>query len=161
MSCNDIPKSKSLANILEVTFLHGNLLPTAVWSRKNPWSNHLIHMLFEHGFYLTKPKLGFNLFAWRCTGKCCGIDWSFPQCFCSQECCACLWRCGNVMTFDADAILFREIQCKKRNIFNVLAMFSDRFKLKSGKICRNSDHTCLFHCINTCQIPRTMFEHSA
>ena len=33
--------------------------------------------------------------------------------------------------------------------------------LKSGKICKNNDHICLFHCINTCRVPRTMFEHSA
>ena len=33
--------------------------------------------------------------------------------------------------------------------------------LKSGKICKNNDHTCLFHCINTCQVPWTMFEHLA
>ena len=26
---------------------------------------------------------------------------------------------------------------------------------------QNNDHTCLFQCINTCQIPREMFEHSA
>ena len=31
--------------------------------------------------------------------------------------------------------------------------------LKSGKICKNNDHTCLFHCINTCRVPRTIFEH--
>ena len=41
------------------------------------------------------------------------------------------------------------------------ATFSVRFRLESGKICKNKDHTCLFHCINTCQVPRTMFEHLA
>ena len=25
---------------------------------QNPFSNHEIHMLFEHGFHLKKPKLG-------------------------------------------------------------------------------------------------------
>ena len=53
-----------------------------------------------------------------------------------------LWLRYNVRKFDADAILFREIQC-----FNVCGTFSVRFSLKSGKICKNSDHTCLFHCI--------------
>ena len=28
---------------------------------QNPGSNHEIHMLFEHGFYLKKPKLGPDL----------------------------------------------------------------------------------------------------
>ena len=41
------------------------------------------------------------------------------------------------------------------NIFNVLATFSVRFRLKSSKICKNKDHTCLFYCINTCQVART------
>ena len=40
-------------------------------------------------------------------------------------------------------------------------MFKPTFSarvLKSGKICKNNDHTCLFHCINTYRVPRTMFE---
>ena len=45
--------------------------------------------------------------------------------------------------------------------FNVLAVFSVRIGFELGKICKNLDHTCLFHCINTCQVPREMFEHSA
>ena len=49
----------------------------------------------------------------------------------------------------------------RKGVFNVKVMFSARFMLKSGKICKNKDHTCLFHCINTCWVPRMMFEHSA
>ena len=49
----------------------------------------------------------------------------------------------------------------RKGIFNVYATFSARFMLKSGKICKNNDHTCLFQCINTCRVPRTMFENSA
>ena len=49
----------------------------------------------------------------------------------------------------------------RKGIFNVQATFSARFMLISGKICKNNDHTCLFHCINTCRVPRRMFEHSA
>ena len=64
-----------------------------------------------------------------------------------------LWRRNDVRKFDADAILLKEI--------NVKATFTARFMLKSGKICKKNDHTCLFHCINTCRVPRTMFEHSA
>ena len=26
----------------------------------------------------------------------------------------------------------------------------------SVKLCKNNDHTCLFHCINTCRVPRMM-----
>ena len=49
----------------------------------------------------------------------------------------------------------------RKGIFNAQATFSARFTLKSGKICKNNDHTCLFHCINTCRVPRTMFENLA
>ena len=72
-----------------------------------------------------------------------------------------LWRCYDVRKFDADAILFWEIQCEKRDILMFKGRFQVRFRLKSGKICKNNDHTCLFHCINICRVPRTMFEHSA
>ena len=49
----------------------------------------------------------------------------------------------------------------KNGHFNVLAAFSVRIGLEYGKICKNNDHTCLFHCINTCRVPRKMFEHEA
>ena len=42
-----------------------------------------------------------------------------------------------------------------------LETFSVRFRLKSGKICKNNDHTCLFHCITNCRVTWTMFEHKA
>ena len=45
--------------------------------------------------------------------------------------------------------------------FKIIVTFWGRFRLKSGKICKNNDHTCLLHYINTCQVPRTMFEHLA
>ena len=41
---------------------------------QNPCSNHEIHVLFEHGFYLKKPKLGPDLHARRYTGMRCGHD---------------------------------------------------------------------------------------
>ena len=34
------------------------------------------------------------------------------------------WRCNGIRTFDADAILFREIQCKNKNI----STFKQRFQ---------------------------------
>ena len=71
-----------------------------------------------------------------------------------------LWRRNDVRKFDAEAILF-EKSSVRNGIFNVLATFSARFMLKSGRLCKNNDHTCFFHCIYTCRVPRTMFEHSA
>ena len=41
---------------------------------RNPCSNHEIHVLFEHGFYLKKRKLGPDMHACRDTGKRCGRD---------------------------------------------------------------------------------------
>ena len=49
----------------------------------------------------------------------------------------------------------------RKGIFNVSETFSVRLMRKSDKICKNNDHKCLFHCINTCRVPRTMFKHSA
>ena len=43
----------------------------------------------------------------------------------------------------------------------MLAAFSVRIWLEYDKICKNKDHICLFHCINICQVPLEMFEHSA
>ena len=65
-----------------------------------------------------------------------------------------LWPRNHVQKFDVDTILFSEIQSNK--MFNTLATFSVRFKLKSGEICKN--HTCLFHCNYSCRVPRTIFE---
>ena len=30
------------------------------------------------------------------------------------------------------------------------------FLLESGKICKNNDHMCLFHYVNTCRVPQKM-----
>ena len=46
-------------------------------------------------------------------------------------------------------------------VFNILLVFSGDFWLESGKICKNNNHTYLFHCINTCRVPQEMLEHSA
>ena len=45
---------------------------------------------------------------------------------------------------------------KEKGYFNLLATLSVPFRLKSGKICKNMDHTHLFHCIYTCRVPLTM-----
>ena len=42
--------------------------------------------------------------------------------------------------------------------FKVLAVFSVGFWLESGKLCKNNDHRCLFHCINTCPVTGEMLD---
>ena len=54
---------------------------------QNPCSNHDIHVLFEHGFYLKRPKLGPDLYAWTYTEKSCDRDWSFRRWFRSRKRC--------------------------------------------------------------------------
>ena len=56
-------------------------------------------------------------------GTHCGPDWSFCRCFCSRNRCVRLWR-NDVRKYTADAILFREIQCKKMDNL----MFKQRFQ---------------------------------
>ena len=70
--------------------------------------------------------------------------------------------CGDVMTFENLTLTpcFEKSSVRKW-ILNVEETFSARLMLKLGKICKNNDHTCLFHCINTCRVPRTMFKHPA
>ena len=69
-----------------------------------------------------------------------------------------LWRRNDVRKLTLTPFCFEKSSVRK-GIFNVFATFSARFMLKSCKICKNNDHTCLFHCTNTCLVPRTMFEH--
>ena len=67
-----------------------------------------------------------------------------------------LLRRNDVQKLDADAILFGEIKCKKRDI-KCLRDFSAWFMLKSDNICKNNDHACMFgslaeslgRCLNT------------
>ena len=35
----------------------------------------------------------------------------------------------------------------RKGYCNVLAMFSMQYWMESGKICKNNDHACFFHCI--------------
>ena len=71
-----------------------------------------------------------------------------------------LWRRNDVRKMTQTPFCFEKSSVRKR-MFDVKATFSALFMLKSGKICKNNDHACLFHCINTCRVPRTIFEHSA
>ena len=82
-------------------------------------------MLLEHGFYLKKPKLGPDLHTPR---KACGRDWSFRfDAFVRENVTLLyktLWRRNDIRKFDADAILFWEINCKKTNIKCLSDVFS-------------------------------------
>ena len=71
-----------------------------------------------------------------------------------------LWRRNDVQKLTLTPFCFEKSSVRK-GIFNVYVTFSGWFMLKSGKIYKNNDHTCLFHCINTCRVPRMMFEHLA
>ena len=96
------------------------------------------------------------------TLKCCGLDWSFCYVMFAKmlHTSMTLWRRNDVQKFDADAIFFREIKCKKMNI----SMFKQRFQCGLG--CNQVKYaritiTHLFHCINTCRVPQTLFVHQA
>ena len=54
-----------------------------------------------------------------------------------------LWR-NDIRKFDADAILYRNTRCNKIDISMFLAVFSLRFWLKSGKICKNRSTFFIF-----------------
>ena len=47
-----------------------------------------------------------------------------------------LWRCNDIQKFDADAILFREIQCKKMDILMFKQCFQCVFEWKLIKYAR-------------------------
>ena len=67
-----------------------------------------------------------------------------------------IWGCNDVRKFGADAILFREIQCKKRDILMFKRCFQCRFGSNLVKFARITI-TRLFHyiarslerCLNT------------
>ena len=90
-------------------------------------------------------------------GTQCGPDWSFRRCFCSRKRCVRLWR-NDVRKYIADALLFREIQCKKMDNL----MFKQRFqcelswnKVNYARI--TITHVCFS--INTRRVPRMMLNH--
>ena len=83
-------------------------------------------------------KLAPGLHAWRYTGKRCGRDWLFAKTMHAY-----IWRCGDVMTFESLTLtpFCFEKSSVRKGIFNVSATFSARCVLKSGKICKNIEHT--------------------
>ena len=81
-----------------------------------------------------------------------------------------LWRCNDVRKFDAEAILFREMQCKKLDIL----MFKHRFQTGLGKSQVKYARTAITHvsfivctltgflgqCLNTCSNGLMFKQHS-
>ena len=84
-------------------------------------------MLFEHGFYLKNLN-------WALMGKhdvtlesVAAVTDHFPDAFIRENIARVymkLWQCNDVRKSDADAILFREIKCKKRDIQCLSDVFS-------------------------------------
>ena len=117
----------SLSLKQETLYLKTNILAWEFVTRsclkpQNPGSNHEIHVLFEHGFNLKRPKLGPDLFAWCYTGKQCGCDWSFRPCFRSwKRLHAYIWCCSDVMLFESLTLtqFSFEKSSERKWIFNV------------------------------------------
>ena len=83
---------------------------------QNPCSNHEIHVLFEHGFYLKRPKLGPGLYAYVTLESVAAVNDHFTYAFVPENVARAnmtLWRRNAVRKCDADDILFWEIKCKK------------------------------------------------
>ena len=88
-------------------------------------------MLFEHGFYLTKPNWALICLHDVARESVAALTDHFANAFVRENVVRVsmtLWRRNDVRKFDADAILFREIQCKKRDIL----MFKPRFQTGLG-----------------------------
>ena len=78
-------------------------------------------MLFEHGFYLKKPKQGPDLICMHDVTResVAAVTGHFAGAFVRENVARVymnLWRRNDVRKFDAVAILFREIKCKKMHI---------------------------------------------
>ena len=118
---------------------------------QNPCSNHEIHVLFEHGFYLKKPY--WALICMHDVTLICvaALTGHFADAFVRENVTRVymtLWWRNDVRKLTKTPFSFEKSSVRK-GIFDVLAAFSARFMLKSVKICKNNNHTCLFHCINT------------
>ena len=80
-------------------------------------------MLFEHGFYLKKPKLGPDLHALVTLQSVQAVTDHFADAFVRENVARVyisLWRRNDVRKFDADAILFEKLSVRK-GIFNVFS----------------------------------------
>ena len=101
----------------------------AVWTWLWTWKYFKWALNYLHDFYTE---------SWS--------DWSFWQCFCLQKTLCTvitLWRCYANLKFTADAILFREIQCKKMDILMFWQLFWCKFSWYKVKYARKTiTHVC-------------------
>ena len=145
------------------SFLHGNLLREAVWSRKI--HVQILRCICCLNMAFTWKRLNWALICMHdVTLECvAAVTDHFANAF-IRENVACvymtMWRRNGVRKLTLTPCRFEKSRVRK-GMFNVKAPFSERFMVKSGKICKNNNPTCLFHCIYTCRVPQTMFEHSA
>ena len=63
ISMIDIYESLKAKNSYITCILAWEFVTQRCLKPQNPCSNHEIHVLFEHGFYLKRPKLGPDLYA--------------------------------------------------------------------------------------------------
>ena len=80
------------------------------------------------------------------TGKRCSLGPltdHFDDAFVCENIACVFERCGDDMTLTPFCL---KKSCLRRGYFNVLATFSVRFRLKSGEICKNNNHTYLRRC---------------
>ena len=121
----------------------------------SPCSNHAIHMLFEHGFYLKIFKMGHRLFTWSLNDNA-----RLPR----NKYFVLIFVDLNAIAFFAE---WRQTEQNKMVSTDVLSAFKDFFRCLRQEFswnyiqCKNNDHTCLFHCINICQVHWKKFEHLA
>ena len=147
-----------IQNLLCVKLLFLRSLHEAVWSFKS-WDWRAVWT-----WLLTWQSLKWAWFVCiTLHGKRCGLSLIISPMLCLRKRWTRLWHCGDVVTFKSLTLtpFCLEKFSSRKGIFNARAMFSLQIRLKSGKICKINDHTCLFHCIKTCRVPRTLFEHRA
>ena len=149
--------------MINLQFLHGNLLCEAVWSRKI----HVQIMRFTCCLNMdfTWKSLNWALICMHdvTLGWIAAVTDHFANAFVREDVTRVymtLCRRNDVRELTLTPFCCEKSSVRK-GIFNVYTTFSARFMFKSDKICKNNDHTCLFHCINTCGVPRKTFEHSA
>ena len=122
---------------------------------ENPCSNHEIHILFEHGFELVTYNEHW-IVCMKLYGKALQPWQIILPLLCEKvtpvyDILVTLWR-SKVWLWSH--FLWRN-PVSEKGYFNVLE-FSVQFWLESGKICKNNNYTCLFHCINTCHVPNVV-----
>ena len=131
----------------EPPFLHKTLF-TKLFKAVIKWTKiHVQIMRFTCCLNMSLNLTSPGLFAWSYRENVVNQTDNFADAYVRWNV-ALLWRCDEIMTlwrnydvwqFTADTILFRELQCKKKNSYNVWAAFSVRICLEQGKTCKNND----------------------